>query len=101
VKWGNRRELLHKKMGGNLGFHIAVHDAVGVREIEGSEKLVHVETAIEVGEVGVEMLVGSVVDEFEDETGGLRVRVAHHVHESHYVCSAVQILQDLDLSPVN
>lgn len=87
--------------GAHLGLDVPMHDAIRVGEIESPQEFIHVEAAIKVGEVGIEVLVGGVVDEFEDEAGCLRVRVAHYVNETHYVRSAVEVLQDLDFAPID
>jgi len=63
-----------------------------MRIVKSSKKLEHVESAVKVREVGIELLVGTVVDEFKDKAGSLGVRVPHYVYQPHHICSAIKIL---------
>jgi hypothetical protein len=60
-----------------MRFHVSVHDAFAVAEIQRLEKLEYVETDVEVVEFGVEASEIDVVDVLEDERRGL----ALHEHD--------------------
>jgi hypothetical protein len=104
-----------------MRFHVSVHDAFAVAEVQRLEKLENVETDVEVVEFGIEASEIDVVDVLEDERRGLtlheydmsalsrikryrwnrdfvHLRVPHYVEQRDNVGSACEILQDLDLT---
>ena len=81
-----------------VGLDVAVHDALGVAEVEGFEEFVDVEADVEVVEFGVEGAEVGVVDVFEDEAGGFALAVAHDVEEGDDVGAAAEVLEDFDFA---
>lgn len=77
---------------------VAVHDAVGVAEVQGYADLVDVVADVKVRERGVQHLEVAVVHILEDEAGRLGQRVPHNVQQADDVGPTAQVLQDLDLT---
>lgn len=66
-----------------MRFHVAVHYALAVAEVEGLEQLKDVEAHVEVGELGVQAPKVGVVHVFEDQTGCLALVQLEFMHDIH------------------
>jgi hypothetical protein len=70
------------------GFHVSVHDAVGMAVVKGLEKLEKIESDFEVGQAREQNFTFKVRNVFVDQTGGLGTRISHYVIQSDYVGTA-------------
>lgn len=101
-----------------MRFHIAVHDALAVTEVQRLEKLEDVVPDINILELGIKAPKVGIVDILEDQGRGLALQwtlvlargsgwplgrathlgVAHNIQKSDHVGTAGQVLEDLDLA---
>jgi len=83
-----------------VGFHIAVHDALRVAEVECFQNLKHIEADIKVSETFIERAEVVVTSFYVLHNQGRRFskRVTHDINKVDNVNSATNCLQDFDLS---
>ena len=79
---------------------VAMHDALRMAEVKRLQNLIHVEANVEVIEALVQLAEVCIagVDELGDNGGSLGQRVPHDIDQLDNVYTALQVLQDLDLS---
>mmetsp|Transcript_11268 Transcript_11268/g.24451 ORF Transcript_11268/g.24451 Transcript_11268/m.24451 type:complete len:303 (+) Transcript_11268:518-1426(+) len=78
--------------------HIPVHHPIGMTVIQRLEKLKYVIPNIIIRQRRIQYLKVGIIHMFENQTGGLALRIPHHIQQLNDVRPAAHILQNLDLA---
>ena len=79
-------------------FHISMHNALAVTEIQRLQKFINVKTDIIIGKTRVQGAEVCVIHVFENQAWGLALAIADNIEQGHHVGTPRQVLKNLDLT---
>lgn len=79
-------------------FHVSVHNALAMTEIQRLQKLINVKTDIIIGKPRVQGAEVCVVHVFKNQTRGLALAITNDIEQRHHIGTPRQVLKNLDLT---